>query len=131
MDNDIEPDDETLSGQRAALRRYFQDRAEAEGLIIRPQGAERDLNLCERLYWERNRDREFMIACGDPRHPRLNGFVKLTGPRYELQLLYISSAVGCGFEPLLWRLYRGWMHESMDEEAAAALMAETAPPAAS
>jgi hypothetical protein len=123
MDDDIEPADGTLNAARAAVLEFFSHRAGEEGVAIRPQGAERDMNLAWRVYWERSDGREFSITWSDPERPWLDAFVKRTGLDDELELLYVTSAVGCGFEPALWSLYRGWMHDGMDAEAAISLAA--------
>ncbi len=115
------PEDQTLNAQRSALLAFFSDRVRADGIVIKPQGIERDMNLAQRLYWEQSNEREFSIAWSDPARPRLDAFVKRTGLNNERELLYVTSAIGCGFEAVLWRLYLGWMHDGIGEKVAISL----------
>lgn len=125
---DHEPDDATLTSERTALLGYFSDRAKADNLVISPRGADRDLNLVRRFYWEHNDEREFSIAWGNSPSLPIDGFVKRTGINYERELLYVMVGVGSGLEPLLWRLYRGWIRDGMNEAEAMSLIAKAPPP---
>lgn len=92
--------------------------------MIHPNGDQRTLDLCERLYDEELGDRKINIDFDSESTLPLNGFAKNFGlePESTLLLTVFVNEESADFERL-WAIYRGWLHDGMTPEAALAAKA--------